>query len=159
MVRFPIHCFNKLLHFNIRLILFPVFFSLWATSTEAAQTEAMMLQFVPDDVASGSLNCMQTEKKVVLQSAQTWYEEAPTPPSSLILMPSEETFQAEAQLVDHQNQKYSFTIEFNFEDKFLQSIANTELLILSGVNGFEGEGMVLEPNLVKEFLSKCMVSQ
>jgi hypothetical protein len=147
----------------MRLILFPVFFSslalLWATSTEAAQTEAMMLRFVPDDVTSGSLNCMQAEKKVVLQSAQTWYEEAPNPPSSLILMPSEETFEAVAQVVNHQNQKFSFTLEFNFEDKFLQSIMNTELLVLSGVNGFEGEGMVLEPNLVKEFLSKCMVSQ
>ena len=127
--------------------------------TKAAQSEAMLLQFVPDDGASGSLKCLQPEKKVILQSAQTWSEEAPTLPSSLILMPSEEIFEATAQLVDHQNQKYSFKLDFSFDDKFLQSIKSTELLILSGMNGFEGEGMILEPDLVREFLSTCIESK
>ena len=146
--------------FIVTLVLATSLMSIVPSFSQAVKTlraDEMLLQIGPNDRTSASLRCMSSDRKVSFQSAQTWSDNKPSAPSFLILMPSEETFAAKSALIDHGNKKYSFVFDFSFDDEFLQSIKDAELLVLSGINGFEGEGIILQPSLVKQFLSKCVI--
>jgi hypothetical protein len=108
---------------------------------------------------SARLSCSIKEQSLQLQTAPSWYDQTPTAPSWLLLMPSEQVFEVIADVRHHDGERFSFNVTLPYVPTFVQSLGSTEMVVLSGINGFEGEGVVLDPVKVKEFLSKCLADK